>query len=182
MPQISRLSARDVMQKDVATLSADDTLETALALFEESRIGGAPVIDVDRKLVGVLSLSDLTSTETLRGERAAQKRGTFDMSEPADEELDDEADRSGLVTLKDDYSPEALGRETVGDRMTRDVISVTGRTTLAKVCEAMVQNHVHRVFVTDEDKLVGVISTFDVVRCVAAGSRRKTPAREGAVR
>ena len=51
MPQIFRLSARDVMQKDVATLSADDTLETALALFEEARIGGAPVIDAERRLV-----------------------------------------------------------------------------------------------------------------------------------
>ena len=183
MPQISRLSARDVMQTDLATLSPDDTLETALSLFEESRIGGAPVIDPERKLVGVLSLSDLTATETLRGERAAQRHGTFDMSEPADEEQDDEADRSELVTLKDDYSPEVLGRELVGDRMTRDVISVTGRTTLAKVCEAMVRNHIHRVFVTEDDRLAGVISTFDVVRCVAAGSRRSPArARQGAAR
>ena len=56
--------------------------------------------------------------------------------------------------------------------MTREVISVTGRTSLGKVCAAMVDNHVHRVFVTEEDKLAGVISTFDVVRRIAAASRR----------
>ena len=109
------------------------------------------------------------------------------MSEPADEELDDGSadgvDRGELVGLKEDYSPDALGRESVGDRMTRGVISVTGRATLAKVCEAMVENHVHRVFVTEDRKLAGVITTFDVVRCVAAGSRRSPAlARQGAVR
>lgn len=180
MPSISRLSARDVMQKDVATLSADDTLETALALFEEARIGGAPVIDAERKLVGVLALSDLAATETLQGERRAEKRGTFDMAEPADEELGDEPGRDELVELKEDYSPEALRKELVGDRMTREVISVSGRTSLGKVCEAMVANHVHRVFVTEDERLAGIISTFDVVRCVAAGSRRT--AKENSVR
>ena len=60
------------------------------------------------------------------------------------------------------------------DRMTPEVISVTTRTTLADVCAAMVENRVHRVFVTEDERLVGVISTFDVARCVAGA---KSPSR-----
>ena len=173
MPRISQLAARDVMQKGVATLSPEDTIERALALFQDSRIGGAPVVDVGGRLGGVLTLSDVNDDE-VREERDARRRGTFDMSDPVGEELGDELDPGAVFTLKEDYSPRVLGRALVGDRMTPEVISVTTRTTLADVCAAMVENRVHRVFVTEDERLVGVISTFDVARCVAGA---KSPSR-----
>ena len=38
------VTARDLMRTEVETLSPEDTVETALARFEEIRIGGAPVV------------------------------------------------------------------------------------------------------------------------------------------
>ena len=37
------VKASDIMRRDVLSLAPDDTIEDALALFEEARISGAPV-------------------------------------------------------------------------------------------------------------------------------------------
>lgn len=43
----ARVKARQLMRTKVATLAPDDTLETAIALFEEPGISGAPVVAGD---------------------------------------------------------------------------------------------------------------------------------------
>ncbi len=173
MTDISRLTARDVMRTEVATLFADDTIDAALALFEDDRIGGAPVIDAGDRLLGVLTLSDLVRTERVERERAAERVGTVDLVEPADESDPDESDPGELIIDKADFSPEALGSERVGDWMTREVVTVTPDTPLAKACGVMVDQHIHRVFVAEGGKLLGVVSSFDVVRCVAETALEK---------
>ena len=170
------------MRTDLSTLAPDDTIESALALFEEARIGGAPVVDQGR-LVGVLTLADVSRTEHLSGDRIETRRED-ELSEPVGEELTDELDPEEIFFAKEDYSGELLGRDRVRDWMTSEVVTVPLEATLESACHVMVENHIHRVFVTDEKKLVGVISSFDVVRHVArgkAGSRapaRKTHARK----
>ena len=54
-------TARDVMTRNVALVRADQTLREAAALLTECHISGAPVVDRDGRLVGVLSESDLLS-------------------------------------------------------------------------------------------------------------------------
>jgi CBS domain-containing protein len=170
MSQISRLPVREVMRKDLATLSPDDTVQAAIDLFEDLRIGGAPVVDGGGKLVGVLTLFDVAQTDRVR-EPDAESSGDFDMIEPADETRFDESDPDEIVGLKEDYSPAVAGRVLVSDWMTREVVTVPPAATLAKVCRLMVDRHIHRVFVAEDGKLLGVVSSFDVVRCVAGTPR-----------
>jgi CBS domain-containing protein len=48
--------------------------------------------------------------------------------------------------------------------MTPDVVSVTPETSVLKVIQNMVNAHVHRVVVLDEERrLQGIISTMDVL-------------------
>jgi CBS domain-containing protein len=49
----------DVMTPDPIVLNIDDGLPSATRILEESEISGAPVVDADGRLVGVLSESDL---------------------------------------------------------------------------------------------------------------------------
>ena len=78
-------TARDVMRTEIATLSTDDTIQTALELFEESGISGAPVV-AGEKLVGMLTLADLGRSER-RENGCIRTTGEYEMSEPAGEEL-----------------------------------------------------------------------------------------------
>lgn len=58
--ELSRLSVREVMNTDPATLSPDASLQDMVELFKtHHRINPVPVIDKNRKLVGVVSRYDV---------------------------------------------------------------------------------------------------------------------------
>jgi len=51
--------AKDVMQKDVVTISPDATLEEACHVLVSKQISGMPVVNAGGKLVGLLSEKDI---------------------------------------------------------------------------------------------------------------------------
>jgi len=157
--------AKDLMRTDVETLSTEDTIESALALFEEARISGAPVL-ANGRLLGVLTLADITRLEHRRQGRMATERD-YELAEPVGEELTDELDPEEVLYRKEDYSPEILGRELVGDWMSPGVVVVPPDASLETVCRTMSDRQIHRVFVTRHDQLAGVISSLDIVRFLA---------------
>lgn len=55
---MSRLCARDVMTRELVTLSPDTDVLVAMRLLLEHRISGAPVIDARGNLVGMLTQRD----------------------------------------------------------------------------------------------------------------------------
>src|SRR5690606_28747092 len=57
----SMLKLRDIMTRDVTTLSPDLPLRDAMELLVSEHLSGAPVVS-DGKLVGVISASDLLSS------------------------------------------------------------------------------------------------------------------------
>ncbi len=172
-----RIQAKHVMRAPVLTLAPDDTIERALELFEDSRIGGAPVVDADGNLAGMLSLSDVARTEHVCGDRIELERGGFEMAELTGEERTDEIDPDEVFFAKEDYSPELLGRDLVADWMTADVISVAPDATLEQVCGVMSSQRIHRVPVTDGKRLVGWVTSFDVVRALADSKRTRRAVR-----
>lgn len=56
---LSEIKIKDIMTKDPLAIPVNDTLERAAWLMAEKRIGGVPVIDENRLVVGVLTESDL---------------------------------------------------------------------------------------------------------------------------
>jgi len=69
---------------------------------------------------------------------------------------------AGTVEVDD-----SLGK--VEDFMTKDVVSFQADDNLADVCQCLINNSFRRVFVTQDDKLVGLISRRDII--VAAFSQ-----------
>ena len=67
--------------------------------------------------------------------------------------------------------PDAALLESTGEvsfAMTPDVIAVDIEATMAEAAARMVKNNVHRVFVTVEGDLAGVVSTWDIMAAVEA--------------
>ncbi len=150
--------ARDIMNKDV--LQARDTMTVGelAAFLTDNEISGAPVTDETGRLVGVVSLSDVARV-------AVQVGGVA-------------PDRSGpdfyLWGWEDAYNPEDLQRlrikgegMQVAEFMTRSVHSVGEEATLPEMASAMVKGHVHRLMVTQSGKVVGIVSTMDLLRVMA---------------
>ncbi len=70
----------------------------------------------------------------------------------------------GVVTEYDVISKKG---QTVGEIMTRGVISVTPDTNLEDVSRILVHEHIKRLPVLDQGRLVGIVSRADLVREVA---------------
>ena len=56
---ISNLKVQDIMTKDPITISPTYTIQDALLLIQNSKVGALPVVDDDRQLRGIISVRDL---------------------------------------------------------------------------------------------------------------------------
>ncbi len=64
-------AARDLMETHVVTVGPDDPLDSVRRLFFDEGIHGAPVVDEEHRVVGVISTTDLlrAAYEKLDSER-----------------------------------------------------------------------------------------------------------------
>jgi CBS domain-containing protein len=162
--------ARDVMRTDVLVLRADDSIRSAAEQLEEIGASGAPVVDGGGRLVGVLTTKDISRSEHVDDE-GVSTRIAF-ASAPDDAGTTDAAGYDEVLSWSEEFGEQMVGRARIGDWMTPGVTTVEPKTTLGDVCRLMVDDGIHRVFVVDDGRLVGVVSTKDVVGLLA------TPARE----
>lgn len=56
---LSKLTVGELMTRRVVTVSPDDTIEEAARLMVEHRVGGLPVVDESRHVVGVVTETDI---------------------------------------------------------------------------------------------------------------------------
>lgn len=163
---LSKLTARDIMKSKVLRLDPHSPLEEAVRTLTDMRISGAPVVDRHGRLVGVLSVRDVAQPEHLRhGRGAREERSLFPDAALGDDESDDDS----LFSMED-YGPRVGESETVEQVMSPDPITVAPNASLRTVCALMVREGIHRVIVVEDGKLVGIVTTLDVVRAVAEAS------------
>ncbi len=167
MNEIDIIRAEDLMQTEVITLQVGAPISEAVQTFEECGIKGAPVVDVAGNPVGVITASDIARTGHLQEDRITERRGDYYLIDAADELGVDGSRRSEEFLGKDGYSDEITGVETIGDWMTSHVISVAPEATIGDVCRTMSTEGIHRVMVIRSSKILGVISSLDIVRHVA---------------
>lgn len=77
--------------------------------------------------------------------------------------VDDQGRCVGVLSVVDFAGHDAPAEQTVAERMTRVVQSVSSGNSLLAAARAMCSHHVHRLPVLDDNQPVGVISTMDVV-------------------
>jgi len=156
-------TARSVMTNSVISVSPETSLLDVLRLFVEEDIHAAPVIGDDGRLVGVISSSDLLRAQESERDTARAMtdymRGMLDFSFPDwSDDLEDFQDR--------------LGQITVADVMTRSYVSVASDTPVAEVARQLRENQIHRVWVEEEGRLCGVVSTLDLMAVIEETASR----------
>lgn len=145
--------ARDIMIESVIALRPDMSLAEAWGVLYENRISGAPVVDRDGGVVGVLSQTDLMRENFIEGIGVSQPNTFYyDLPLYAD-------DRGGRKAV-----PHNADYLLVKDAMTIDPICVSEDDTIPFLARTMRANHIHRVIVTSGKKLVGIVSSLDVLK------------------
>ena len=57
--RVSKFKVKDIMTKDPITISPTYTIQDALLMIQNSKVGALPVVDDDHKLKGIISVRDL---------------------------------------------------------------------------------------------------------------------------
>jgi CBS domain-containing protein len=153
------ITAADLMNPRVLTVREDLTLRELANVLVENEISGAPVEDRSGKLVGVVSLTDIAAALAEDEEEEDGERGDFFLSEWRGDGMT----REEIEELDLDEA-----EMMVADIMTPEVFTVREDTPVSEIAEAMIQNHVHRILVTREDRVVGIISTSDLLGLLVA--------------
>lgn len=156
------LTARDLMRKDLVTVSYADPLSEVERVLTDNRVSGVPVVDEAGAVVGVLSLRDLI--QRYAEDPDARPRRGAGFYELSSEELLDEDFESFEV-------PEE-SEETAADVMTSEIYAVPADAHLADLAKAMVKHGVHRLLVTDEGRYVGLVGTMEVLRALGEPLKR----------
>lgn len=127
LPKIS-----EYMDTVVPTLRPETHIIKAVDFLLEHQVTGAPVVDSNERLVGIITETDLLKlvTEGIKGERP------------------DEA--------------------TVAEYMTTDVITVPPNVDIYYIAGMFLANKFRRLPVVEDDKIVGAITRYDLLRVIRA--------------
>ena len=154
------VTVAEVMTRDVATLSPEMTLREMDRIFVERQVSGAPVVEGER-LVGIVSQADVVRIlydEQSKAQQVSDFYGSpFPIGIPA---LDQLAKDSRKIA-------DHLTKRTVGEVMIPDPLTMSPSDDVESVARLMIKEKIHRVLVTEEERLVGIVSSLDIVRLVA---------------
>ena len=124
------------MTRPVQRVSPEDDLNSVQDRLMGQSISSLAVVDKNSKLVGVISMSDLIRI----GRRDAGSRG-----------------KAALLTLP---------QRAVAHVMSPNAVCVDSQDPISLAAQKMVDGRFHRVFVEDAGKLVGVLSTRDIMLAI----------------
>jgi CBS domain-containing protein len=159
IPDLDRLFARDIMEPHVLTISEDWPIAHLAEFLTENSISGVPVVSEDGKLIGVVSLTDVVRHDSFPSREPAKTVGRGYYQHALEKDYTDQ-DLSSFRFGTDDQSH-------VGDIMTPMIFSVEEDASVKDVAVTMVTGRIHRVLVTRDGELVGIISALDVLRLLA---------------
>jgi acetoin utilization protein AcuB len=60
--KFSKLQIKDIMSKNPITISPTYTIQDALMMIQDAKVGALPVVDAENKLKGIISVRDLLRT------------------------------------------------------------------------------------------------------------------------
>ena len=144
------------MSKDVVSIQSEAPLLSALDLMEEHAITALPVVDGDNRCIGLIS-----STDVAFAARATASQLTELI--PATEE-----ERAEMVV---GLVANGIGHKSVHDAMRYKLKCVREDTLIAKAGSKMLWTRFHHLPVVDrEQKLVGIISTLDLLAAFVKGT------------
>ncbi len=154
---MKRLTARDIMNADVITVREDMPIRDLANLLTDKMITGAPVVNKKGQLVGVVSASDIVRNEAHRAAIVQDNVSSYYLHGWEDQLSIDEIDM---------FHVEAGEDLTVRDIMTPIIFKVSEDTPISEMADAMIGGRIHRLIVTRDDKVVGIVTTLDMLKAI----------------
>lgn len=147
------MQAQDVMVRGVISVGPDIPVQVAAHAMVSNGVSAVLVMDLDAKLVGIVSEGDLIRR------------------------VENDTERQHSWWLEMFMSTDALAREfvkshakRVSDVMTRDVITAARDTPLREIANLMEKHGIKRVPIVQDGLVVGIVSRANLLQAIASAS------------
>ncbi len=138
-----------IMTKNPVTIPDSATLLKTAKILKDNNISGAPVVNEDGDLVGIVSEKDVFKALYPSHAEFYDSPGIWVDLESLEEKTRDAIDKP------------------VQDFMTRDVITVNSNASLMQVGSMMMVRGIHRIVVTTQDnRIEGIVTRRDIYQNV----------------
>ncbi len=145
------LQAKDIMTKDVITVKPESTVKELARLLMDNHISGVPVVDEEKKIVGIVTENDLISKN---------KR----LHIPTIMRLFDAFILLGSGRMEAELKK--MAATIVDEICTRKVLTIQEDLSLEEIATIMAEQHVHLLPVLRGDVVVGIVGKADMVRAM----------------
>ena len=145
--EVQEMKARDIMTKDIMTVSPDTPVRKVAELMVTHGLCSVPVVDASGAVLGMVSEGDL-----LRKKIAPK----------APQVLSVLGEYEGIEEYREAFRK--MGANTSGEIMTSPVVTVEAEDEAAKVGETVLNHHIKQVPVLENGKLVGLISRANLLK------------------
>jgi CBS domain-containing protein len=144
------------------------TVRELASFLSDNQITGAPVVDEHGKLQGMVSLSDIAELEAEEGELVP------DASDPqaSVRGWEDEATSEEMSALHLER-----GETTVREIMTPTTYTVPHDTPVSRLAKTMIAGRVHRLLVVRDQRVVGIVTSLDLLKLLTGELRPVRPRR-----
>lgn len=146
------LKAKDIMTEEVITVEEKTTLEEFARILIEHQISGAPVVDRDGNLKGIVTENDLINRKTK-------------LHIPTILRLFDAFIPLGNSRLEEEIKKMAASH--VHDIMTSNVVTIKQETPLEDIATMMMEKNIHLLPVIQEAKLIGIVGKKDLIKGIS---------------
>ncbi|MBA4348465.1 MAG: hypothetical protein C0415_00540 [Thermodesulfovibrio sp.] len=144
------LKAKDIMTRDVITVKPATTIEELARILMQNKVSGAPVVNDEGDLIGIVTENDLISQN---------KRFHI----PTIVRLFD-AFIVFASTSRIEKEIKKMAAVTVDGICTKEVISVTEDTPVEDIATIMSEKKVHLIPVVEGKKIKGIIGKIDLIK------------------
>ena len=145
------MQASDLMGTDIVTIGPESTIREAARAMLTHKVSALPVVNDAEELVGILTHDDF---------------GLHPHYRPLAENLYTLLGASTTPEHLEEVSHQ-VGHKLVKDVMRRPVVTVEANASIADLTALMLREHIHRVPVLRDNKLVGIITRHDFLKLIA---------------
>ncbi len=149
----------DIMTKAVKFLNPDQTISDAVTELAKHGISGAPVVDKNDQLVGIVTENDIINALKNTGKRLEMVYPSLSMVSVSFIEKMDE--KETMEAFKE------IANTKVNNIMTKAVTTVQSGSNLALVVNFIILKGVNRIPVMDGGKVIGIVSRADIIHGLA---------------
>jgi len=144
--------ARDIMMTDVVYVQPETDILTAARLLLQNHFNGLPVVDDERRILGIICQSDILAQQekiplpsffSLLG-------GVIPLKSPS--EIDSEMKKISAMVVR--------------DAMTAAPFTVSPETEIDEIATVMIKKKFHTVPVQEKGILIGIIGKEDILRTI----------------